>query len=372
MQSEPPSESDARFEQAVERAMAEAGFAGARRVPLAQDASTRSYERLEMGGRRAILMKARPGNENPPCPEGADEDERRALGWNAVSRLAASRVEAFVAVGGFLRAHGFSAPEIHAHDAREGVAVLEDLGSSLYAEVIPAGADEAELYAAAGMTLAALHGISTPATLPSPVGAWPVLDYDRLALEVNVDLFVDWGPAFLGRPAVADSARAAWNEARDALIAEAQFLPRVFTLRDYHAENILWLPERSGVARVGLLDFQDAVRGWRGWDFAMLLHDARRDVAPAAHEAAARAYLDATGGSRAEFDAELSLLGALNALRILGIFSRLVARDGKGRYRGFMPREARHLRAVLAHPRLGAMRAWVEEHAPLAAFEAVA
>src|SRR5215468_8620412 len=138
----------------------------------------------------------------------------------------------------------------------------------------------------------------------------------------------------------------------DALIVKALGFPRAFTIRDYHAENLLWLPQRSGLRRVGLLDFQDAVRGWRAWDFAMLLHDARRDVSPAAGEAAISAYLDATGADEAEFRRELAVLGAINAMRILGIFSRLAGRDGKQRYLAFMPREWRHLAQTLKHPAL--------------------
>src|SRR5215468_7649130 len=124
----------------------------------------------------------------------------------------------------------------------------------------------------------------------------------------------------------------------DALIVKALGFPRAFTIRDYHAENLLWLPERGGLKRVGLLDFQDAVRGWRAWDFSMLLHDARRDVSGEAQDVAIGAYLDITGAGEAEFRRELAVLGAINIMRILGIFSRLMARDRKMRYREFMPR----------------------------------
>jgi N-acetylmuramate 1-kinase len=362
------------FEDAITRVIAEAGFAGALRDPLAQDASTRSYERIFHGDRSAILMKAPPGNEgaNPPCPPDADEATRKALGWNALSRLAASRVEAFVAVGDHLTARGLSAPKILAVDANAGVAVIEDLGNDLYANVIADGrADEVALYAAAGDMLASLHAESPPASLPSPLGPWPILDFDAIALRENANLFVEWTPKFLGKPEIAPTQMAEWNAIRDDLIGEILTQPRAFTLRDYHAENILWLPGRDGVARVGLLDFQDAVHGYRAWDFAMLLHDARRDVSPAAHSAAVRAYLDATGASEADFARELSTQGAINALRILGIFSRLVARDGKQRYRTFMPRETGHLSAVMAHPRLKDLKAWVERNAPLAALASV-
>jgi len=102
------------------------------------------------------------------------------------------------------------------------------------------------------------------------------------------------------------------------------------------------------------------VRGWRAWDFAMLLHDARRDVSQSAADAAIRAYLDATGAGDAEFRRELAVLGALNAMRILGVFARLAARDGKQRYLSFMPREWGHLARTLEHPALEEARAFVE------------
>jgi N-acetylmuramate 1-kinase len=359
------------FETTISRLIAQAGFEGAVRDPLAQDASTRSYERIYCGDRSAILMKAPPGNEgaNPPCPPDADEETRKALGWNALSRLAASRVEAFVAVGDHLTTHGFSAPKILAVDAQVGVAVIEDLGNDLYANVIADGrADEVALYAAAGETLAALHAIAPPPALPSPLGPWPILDFDAIALRENANLFVEWTPQFLGKSHVGDAEMAEWDAIRDDLIGEILTQPRAFTLRDYHAENVLWLPQRDGIGRVGLLDFQDAVHGFRAWDFAMLLHDARRDVSPAAHSAAVRAYLDGTGAHEADFARELSIQGAINALRILGIFCRLVGRDGKQRYREFMPREAGHLDAVMSHPRLKALKNWVDKNAPLSAF----
>lgn len=359
------------FEEAVLRVMAEAGFGDAVRDPLDQDASTRSYERIAYNGVTAILMKAPPGNEgaNPPCPPDADEATRKVLGWNALSRLAASRVEAFVAVGDHLASQGFSAPKILAVDAAAGVAVIEDLGNDLYANVIAEGrADEVALYAAAGETLAALHNTVPPDSLPSPLGPWPILDFDRIALRENANLFVEWTPQFLGKSGVSGEENASWCAIRDDLIGEILTQPRAFTLRDYHAENVLWLPSRDGIARVGLLDFQDAVHGYRAWDFAMLLHDARRDVSQPAHQAAVHAYLDKTGTNEGSFTEELAIQGAINALRILGIFCRLVGRDGKQRYREFMPREAGHLGAVMNHPRLKDLKAWIEKNAPLEAF----
>jgi aminoglycoside/choline kinase family phosphotransferase len=335
---------------AIDAFLSASGWSGAQRMPLPGDASTRRYERLRLGARQTMLMDAPRGNEDAPCPPGASEAERIALGWNATSRLAASRVEAFAAVSAHLRGLGLSAPEVLAVDPALGLAIVEDLGDTLFARAIPEGANEIVLYEAAALLLAELHAAPMPDSLPAPGGEWPLLAFDRLALSANADLFVDWLPRLEPSAALAPADRRGWEAVRDGLVQEALTFPRAFTLRDYHAENLLWLPGRTGAARVGLLDFQDAVQGFRAWDFAMLLQDARRDVSPRAADAAIFAYLDATGASEAAFRREYAVLGAINALRILGIFSRLVARDGKERYRAFMPREWGHLAACLAHP----------------------
>lgn len=347
--------------EALARLLEETGFADAVRMPLAGDASTRRYERLKAGDRRAILMDAPPSAESQPCPPGATPAERRTMGWNATARLAASRVEAFVAVANHLESIGLAPPQIYGADCEAGYAVIEDLGDDLYAHVIPEHANEIQLYEEAARVLAHVHQAPpAPSRLEGAGRAtWPLLDYDALALEVNADLFVEWLPR-AADVRIDDAARARWEKIRDALIVKALGFPRAFTIRDYHAENLLWLPEREGLKRVGLLDFQDAVRGWRGWDFSMLLHDARRDVSPAAHDAAVRAYLGATGGSDADFQRELAVLGAINTMRILGIFSRLTARDNKPRYLAFMPRMWGHLGRTLEHPALADARDFVE------------
>ena len=348
--------------EALARLLAETGFTSATRTPLAADASTRRYERLQLGDRKAMLMDAPPSAESKPCPPSATPAERRTMGWNATARLAASRVEAFVAVANYLESIGLAPPKIYGADCEAGYAVIEDLGDDLFANIIPQGTDEIALYEEAARVLAHVHtSPSAPMRLQGAGNAaWPLLDYDALALEVNADLFVEWLPR-AADVHIDDAARARWEKIRDSLIVKALGFPRTFTIRDYHAENLLWLPNRDGLQRVGLLDFQDAIRGWRGWDFSMLLHDARRDVSPAAHEAAVRAYLEASGNSETEFQRELAVLGAINTMRILGIFSRLTSRDNKPRYLAFMPRMWGHLARTLEHPSLADARAFVND-----------
>lgn len=356
------------FEIAIENLIKESGFEGATRIKLMEDASTRTYERLVLKDKSAILMKAPPGNENPPCPANADIDERFELGWNALSRLAASRVEAFVAIADFLSQSGFSTPKIYASNIKEGIAIIEDLGNNLFATVLAAQEDtkeEEKLYILAGQLLAKLHGLNIPKSLKAPEGEWPILDFDSIALTVNADLFVDWVPKFLGLEEYSQETLASWAEIRSWLIAQILNQPRAFTLRDYHAENMLYLPQREGIKQIGLLDFQDAVLGFRAWDFSMLLHDARRDVSPIAHEAAIKAYIEATGANEQELRDEIDFQGAINILRIIGIFSRLVKRDKKEKYRAFMPRMVAHLNAVLKNKKLERLKAWIDKYAPL-------
>jgi len=139
----------------------------------------------------------------------------------------------------------------------------------------------------------------------------------------------------------------------------------VFCHRDYHAENLIWLTGREGAARVGMLDFQDALRAHPAWDMSMLLHDARRDVTPELEaRALARYFALRPEVDRAAFLADFHALGALNICRILGIFARLVVRDGKPRYAAFMPRLWRYLDRCLADPAPTGLRAWLAQHAP--------
>lgn len=342
--------------------LAQAGWADAAHHPLGQDASTRRYIRLiSPDGQRAMLMDA-PRVEDDPCPPEADEATRLRMGWNAMTRLAASRVDAFVLLASHLRSMGFHAPGVFAHDSARGFALLEDFGADReFARQIERGIlGEREAYVAAAGELARLHGKPVPDVLQLGSESWPILDFDRLALASNADLYADWLPAETGGSALTGVMRARWETARDGLIAQALSFPRAFTLRDYHAENLLWLDG----GRVGLLDFQDAVRGWDAWDMSMLTQDARRAVSPEAAEAAIRHYLDMSGKTRTDFDARLAVIGALNALRIAGVFSRLQHRDGKARYGQFQPRQLQILARNLAHPDTAEMAALVRDATP--------
>jgi N-acetylmuramate 1-kinase len=343
------------------------GLGAARREKLPGDASTRLYERLHLpGGGRRIFMDQPPSLETKPCPPRATPDERRALGYNAMARLAAGRVDAFVACAAFLRDQGLSAPRIIAADPAQGLAVLEDLGDDLYATLISAGDDEAPLYEAAVDTLVQLHAVAPPDVLRGDGSTWPLLTYDSLVLQTGGLMFLEWWPKFAGVAPFSAAAEADWEAFWAPIRARGEAGASVFCHRDYHAENLLWLPTRPAAARVGLLDFQDALRAHPAWDFSMLLHDGRRDVSAEREAACLERYLAARPElDREQFLADYHALGALNVIRILFIFARQVVFFERPKYRALTSRMWGYLeRCMAASPELKPLRAWLDAYLP--------
>ncbi|CAN7508316.1 phosphotransferase [Phenylobacterium sp. LjRoot219] len=346
--------------------LAKHGFGRARREPLSGDASTRAYERLYTpNGERLIFMDQPPALESSVCPPEATPEERIALGYNAASRLAAGSVAAFVTVAAFLRERGLSAPQILAYDLDAGLAVLEDLGDGLFASLIEHGEPEQPLYEAAVDLQAALQQSPPPAVLSAGEASWPLLSYDTLALKIGTDTFLEWWPQFAELAPFSADAVAEWDALWAPVWVRGEADASVFTHRDFHAQNLLWLPERTGPARVGLLDFQDALRAHPAWDLTHLLQDARRDVAPELETAMLDRFLSQRPTlEREAFLADYRALAAANAARILGrVFARQ-ALLGRAQYRAYMPRTWRYLERNLADPQLAGLKRWFDRHVP--------
>lgn len=313
----------------MDRFQAFAGWGDAQRSLLAGDASFRKYYRLERGAERAVLMDA-------PAPQ---ED-----------------VRPFIAIANHLAAIGLSAPRILAEDAAAGFLLLDDLGDDTYTRLIAAGADEAELYGLAVDVLAELHRHPAPIEVPP---------YDDQRLLTEAGLLPDWFLPAVGA-AVSEPARAAWDAAWFDVIPAARSVPEVLVLRDYHVDNLMIVPGRTGLAACGLLDFQDAVRGPLTYDAMSLMEDARRDIDPALVAAMKDRAFAATGGdvSRQDFDASWAVLAAQRHAKVIGIFTRLWKRDGKPIYLQHIPRVWRLLEAACAHPAVAPVAAWLDAHVP--------
>lgn len=352
--------------EAVRAFLARAGWEDASLAALPGDASTRRYYRAWRDGRSAMLMDQPQNKEAPPCPPEATPEERQALGYNAVARLAGADCRRFVATAKYLRERGLGAPDIYADDPVQGLVLLEDLGDDLYADVLDRTDDEGALYAAAIDAIARLHAEPAPQRL-SPDALF--YNYDLTACLAETDLMTEWFmPLALGRRARTDEAaehRALWRETLENVRSPGP----VFVHRDYHAQNLFWLPSREGTARVGMIDFQDALAGNRSYDVVSLLEDARRDVAPELAGAMKLRYLAAMKAQGQDIDtetwsAQAAVTAAQRNAKIAGIFARLASRDGKPRYLAHLPRVWAYLESDLAHPALAQIRAWYDRIIP--------
>ena len=296
-----------------------AGWADATRVALAGDASSRRYDRLHLADQSRILMDQPPGTPDDAAT--------------------------FARIARHLLSISLSAPAVQAEDLRQGYLLLEDFGDDVFAGLITADPTrETALMRAAVDVLVHLQASPPAPEIPDPSdddwaqAACLVLEWYRFALTGD-----------RGDPA---ELRAVLHDALSQVAG-----PKVMILRDYHAENLMWLPGRTGLQQVGLLDFQLAQMGQRGYDLVSLLQDARRDVSPAVEAAMIRHYLDQTGMTEAAFLPAYATLGAQRALRILGIFAKLCLVDGKPGYVAMIPRVWAQLQRNLGRPELAALRA---------------
>jgi N-acetylmuramate 1-kinase len=296
--------------------LARNGYGAARTEPLAQDASFRRYLRLSGGPRAAVVMDARPPEDIRP----------------------------FVRIAGHLAGIGMSVPEIYAVDEMQGLLLEEDFGDEQVSD-----------YSSAVDTLIAMQRAAPPAGLP----AW---DAATMAATALATLFDWWWPAMFcaGAP---NTARRDFAGALEAMLASVAG-PVCFVHRDYFAGNLLWLPQRNGIRRIGVLDFQDAANGHPAYDLAALLQDARRDIPPVVAEhcmaqyLAARPELDPT-----QFRAAYAACAVQRHLRLVGQWVRLALRDRRPSYLAHGPRTWRLLehavREPVAAPLAAALDRWI-------------
>ena len=301
------------------------GWGDAQILPLAGDASFRRYFRIVDGDRQAVLMDAPPPHEDP---------------------------RPFIAVAEFLCEQGLSAPTIIARDLAQGLLLIEDFGDVRLRETVDAQLHkEAGYYA--GVTDLLVHLHARP-----PMDGLPVHGLEQWLDEVM--LFTDWYCPAFDIEVDRDAFRSAWKAALTPV--ESDGLPRVTVLRDFHAENIMLVRGKDGIAHYGLLDFQAALVGHPAYDLASVLEDARRDVTPGVETAMLARYSEATGH---DIENAYWALAAQRNTRILGVFVRLWKRDDKPHYKSFQPRMWGLLERDLAHPALVPVRQWFDANVPL-------
>jgi hypothetical protein len=303
------------------------GWGGAEIRPLAGDASFRRYFRVHRDtGETAVLMDAPPEHED---------------------------VGPFLAIAGHLLDRGFSPPRPLGVDREQGLLLLEDFGDDRVGPLLQRAPErEEEIYAEAVDTLARIAALPAPDDIPP---------YDDAAMAREVMVFAQWYAPALSIEMDEAEYLGAWRSVWGGVLETVATYP-VMVLRDYHADNLMVLPERS---ELGLLDFQDALAGHPAYDLVSLLQDARRDVPQALEERMIQRFMDARGvEDRETFRAHYEVLGAQRNTKILGVFTRLWKRDDKPHYLPLQPRVWACLERNLSHPALAPVRAWFDANLP--------
>ena len=339
--------------------LAAAGLAEAERQRMAGDASIRSYARLVRDGGSFILMNS-PKRQQGPAIYGGKS-------YSAAVHLAED-VRPFVAMANALRDRGLSAPVIHYADLESGFLVTEDLGNAGVVEGDPPR-PILERYEVATDLLVTLHSQALPETLPltrQSAYALPTFDIDAMLVEAG--LMLEW---YLPDRGVQPNKNlvAVFIMMWRGLLQQAQTAAKTWLLRDFHSPNLIWQSERKGIARIGLIDFQDAMLGHPAYDLVSLLQDARVDVPEQlelnlfARYIRARRMLDQSFDP-ATFAVHYAIMSAQRNTKLLGTFARLNRRDGKPQYLRHQPRIWTYLNRALAHPALTPVKDWYLANIP--------
>lgn len=285
--------------------------------PIAADASDRSYVRL--AGPDAATVVVMNSGPVPTAP--------------------------FVQMADYLYNIGLAAPRVLLD--RSPILVLTDLGTKQLAQALDQRADATALYSAAVDALIALHH-APPPNLPNQTA-------QALGTAVRIT------SEFYAPNADAETLS---NLMTDAITRLTGHLPWRVALRDCHVENMIWRPDEHGTARIGLLDFQDAVMMPAGYDLVSLIRDIRRPMSADLTQTLTDRFCDGTGLDKDRFTAARAALAAQRNLRILGVFARLITVRGKPAYARHLPLTWTTLTEDLNHPELSALQAYVQRTFP--------
>lgn len=317
----------------IEAFLSAAGWSGATRRFLAGDVSPRRYFRLAGPEGSAVLMNVLPTQLD---------------------------IGPYLTMTDHLAGLGVSVPRVLAAAPAQGLALLEDFGDTTFTRALAAGAPVAPLYRLAVDRLIALHRRPRAEMLPAGLPA-----YDQALLLRELSVFAQWWlPEALGtRHAAEVTPRflALWQDVLARLPGTAPFL----VLRDFHVDNLMDLSDRPGLARCGVLDFQDAVAGNRVYDLVSLLRDARYELPETLVAEMRQRYLDAFETlDRSDFETSWAILNVQRSLKILGIFARVYRRDGHPGYLRHLARCWRQIARDLDHGALAPVKAWLAASVP--------
>ncbi len=316
----------------------ESGLSHCKRDKIPGDASFRCYERITHNGKKLILMDAPPPQED---------------------------VRPFVKIDAYLRSLSLSAPEIIASDEENGFLLLEDFGNDSFTKILNGNSSLSSQYNEESLyknAIDALIRLQKATHFPDELAP-----YNEPILKREILLFIDWYLPFIGlyNKGSIDILREEFLEIWATLYPRTYAQKPVTVYRDFHADNLMWINENSGIAAVGLLDFQDALLGSPAYDLVSLLEDARRDVSAKTQSKMLDYFIEQSDIIDVEaFKTTYAVLGAQRNSKIIGIFCRLAIRDKKSRYLSYLPRVWNHLENDLSHPALAELKTWIDRIAP--------
>lgn len=334
----------------------------AERVFFEGDASSRRYEKLKTKDRTILLM------DMPNRPDGPIVKFGKP--YSQIAHLAEG-IKSVFSINVYLTTAGsYSVPNTLGIDGHNGLALIEDLGSNVYGKMLLAGEDMTEPMLAAAELLADLGTRKhTNEIHTSLLGNYIIPPYDERAMLIEVELLPKWFWPHVHGTEPSEELVSSFENIWKLLLPLAQQKSPQIVMRDFHSPNLLWLPERQGIFRVGLIDTQDAVMGHAAYDLVSMIQDARVDIPEELAEKAFQHYVASRKAmspsfSEKDFETAYAVLGAQRATKILGIFARLNKRDGKPAYLKHMPRVSRYLSKNLQHAALTPLKNWFESNMP--------
>ena len=293
--------------------------------PVGQDSSIRRYFRASKGGQTAILMETVPDSSPYATPGHSITD--------------------FIKVSKWLNEIGLKAPEIYDADIENGYLLLEDFGEVCFKRMMQSADRSKAAYVLAARVLEHLTNAECPLELPN---------YYESHVHRRHRRVVDWYMPFIrgikNEDGLVEDYRAVWQKIEQSVPTPRQSFLHI----DFHAENLMWLPNETGVKRCGILDFQGAMIGPAPYDLANLLEDARNDV-PENIRARILSRFDE------ETLAQYRILATQFHCRVIGQFIKQAAIDDNQSYLPHIPRLQNYLHEGLKHPVLAPLQKWFKE-----------
>ncbi|KQO73923.1 tRNA (adenosine(37)-N6)-threonylcarbamoyltransferase complex ATPase subunit type 1 TsaE [Rhizobium sp. Leaf262] len=351
-----PPKQRARLERvlAIREFLDENGKKNASRRYFSGDAAYRTYELVRDANGQALLMDWQPPPRGPVIKDGKTYAEIVHL---------AREVKPFVAIQRFLGENDFTVPQILAQDLKRGILLLGDIGRDGVLD--EEGAPIEERYLESVACLAALHETPAPGDITLADGAtYEISPFDADAMKIETSLLLDWYLPHIRGEEIDESEKQSFFAVWDQLIEKLDDAEQGLLLRDFHSPNIIWQADKSGIQRVGIIDFQDAMIGPMAYDLASVIQDARVTISPELQARLMAHYLDIrrknTDFDEKTFLKAFAIMAAQRNCKLVGIWVRLMKRDDKPHYMKHMPRTFSYLRSALEHPDLAPLRDWFE------------